>query len=168
MSTARALAVHALARETFAAFGDVIETEGASAFPINGGNAQRFHDLARLDTSANAGHPMLSIFRSRPVSLPLVIAQMERHPLGSQAFMPLGDLPFLIVVAEDAGGTPGELRVFLSNGRQGVNYRRGVWHHPLLALHRVSDFLVVDRGGAGENCEIASLPTEHLIESLPG
>lgn len=168
MSAARPLAVLPLARETFSPYGDVIETGNAQSFAVNSGTAQRFYDLARIDVAAEGGHPLLSIFRGQPVSLPLEIVEMERHPLGSQVFMPIGELPFLIVVAADAGDRPGEPAAFLSNGRQGVNYRRGVWHHPLLSLHKVSDFLVLDRGGTGENCDVARLPAPRVIDRLLG
>ena len=95
------------------------------------------------------------------------LSEVERHPLGSQAFVPLGVIPFLIVVAADgADDRPGEPFAFLSNGRQGVNYRRGVWHHPLLSLGTVSDFLVVDRAGPGENCDVAALTEGYVIEPV--
>lgn len=166
MSAPRPLAVLPLTREAFAPYGDVIETGDAHSFAVNSGTAQRFYDLARIDVTAEGGHPLVSIFRGQPVSLPLEIHEMERHPLGSQVFMPIGELPFLIVVAADAGGRPGDPVAFLSNGRQGVNYRRGTWHHPLLSLHKVSDFLVLDRGGAGENCDVSQLPEPRLIDRL--
>jgi ureidoglycolate lyase len=92
---------------------------------------------------------------------------MERHPLGSQAFMPLSRQPYLVVVAEDEAGRPGALQAFITRGWQGVNYGKGVWHHPLLALGDVgevghvgeaADFIVVDRGGAGLNLEEYELP----------
>ena len=166
MSTPRPLAVQPLTREAFAPYGDVIEAGEAQSFAVNSGTAQRFNDLARIDVAAQGGHPLVSIFRGQPISLPMEISEMERHPLGSQVFMPIGELPFLIVVAADAGDRPGEPVAFLSNGRQGVNYRRGTWHHPLLSLDVVSDFLVLDRGGAGENCDVAPLPSPRLIDRL--
>ena len=89
---------------------------------------------------------------------------MERHPLGSQAFVPLSDAPYLIVVAPAGDLDPAKLRAFSTRGWQGVNYARGVWHHPLLALERVSDFLVVDRGGEGPNCDEAALPQTWCLE----
>jgi len=168
MSAPRVLVVKPLTRAEFAPFGDVIETEGAKFFPINEGSALRFNDLARIDVGTNGGHAVLSIFRGQPVSFPLHLSEVERHPLGSQAFVPLGMLPFLVVVAATApDGQPGEARAFLSNGRQGVNYGRGVWHHPLLSLGRQSDFAVVDRAGPGENCDVAALPEPCVIASPP-
>lgn len=166
MSAPRPLAVQPLTREAFAPYGDVIEAGDAQSFAVNSGTAQRFNDLAHVDVAAQGGHPLVSIFRGQPISLPMQISEMERHPLGSQVFMPIGELPFLIVVAADAGDRPGEPVAFLSNGRQGVNYRRGTWHHPLLSLDVVSDFLVLDRGGAGENCDVAPLPSPRLIDRL--
>lgn len=167
MSAPRKLEVRPLTRAGFALFGDVIEIEGSSAFAINDGSATRFNDLAQIDVTQQGGRAALSVFRGQPVQFPLQLSEVERHPLGSQAFMPMGCVAFLIVVAADAAdGKPGEPFAFLSNGRQGVNYRRGLWHHPLLSLGSVSDFLVVDRAGPGENCDVAALPRRYLIESI--
>jgi len=143
-----------LTREAFAAFGDVIETGGAPGYPINEGTADRFHDLAGVDVDEAGGRALISIFRSRPRDYPLEIRIMERHPIASQAFIPLDRRPFVVIVA--APGTApsaADLRAFLATGSQGVNYHRGVWHHPLLSLEDESDFLVIDRGGEGHNLD---------------
>ncbi|HVY04615.1 MAG TPA: ureidoglycolate lyase [Burkholderiales bacterium] len=167
MSAPRKLVVQPLTRAAFAAFGDVIEIEGAQSFPINGDTCIRYNDLAHLDVAGQGGRAAMSLFRGQPVSFPLEISEVERHPLGSQSFTPMGEIPFLIVVAiNGSNGQPGEPSAFLSNGRQGVNYARGVWHHPLLSLGKVSDFLVIDRAGAGENCDVAPLPARFLIETI--
>jgi ureidoglycolate lyase len=158
-----ALPVERLTAEAFAPFGDVIEARETTAFWINDGQAQRFHDLARVETGAD-GHTLVSLFRSAPSVFPLAVQQMERHPLGSQAFMPLGAHPFLIVVAATTrDDLPGLPRAFLSNGQQGVNYRPGLWHHALVALDVSSDFLVIDRGGPGANCDVLALPAGYVI-----
>nr|WP_203566038.1 ureidoglycolate lyase [Aurantimonas aggregata] len=155
--------VQALTRAAFAPFGDVIETEGAEERLINGGTTTRYHDLARVDVTAEAGRPLISIFRGQPFALPVAIAMMERHPLGSQAFVPLQKTPFLVVVAEDEDGRPGAPLAFLVEDGRGVNYARNVWHHPLLALDTVSDFLVVDRGGVQANLEEAGYPRPYAV-----
>ncbi|MBP0591840.1 ureidoglycolate lyase [Paraburkholderia sp. LEh10] len=152
------LRIERLTREAFAPFGDVIELEGARHYPINGGTTERYHDLAKVDVSTQGGRPLINVFRAQPRSWPIDIAMMERHPLGSQAFVPLSDAPYLIVVAPAGELDPSKLRAFSTRGWQGVNYAKGVWHHPLLALERVSDFLVIDRGGEGPNCDEAPLP----------
>ena len=151
------LRIERLTREAFAPFGDVIELDGARHFPINAGTTERFHDLANVDVSSQGGRPLINVFRAQPRTWPIDITMMERHPLGSQAFVPLSDTRYLIVVAPagDLDGT--RIRAFSTTGWQGVNYAKGVWHHPLLALERVSDFLVVDRGGEGHNCDEVSL-----------
>jgi ureidoglycolate lyase len=154
----------ALSGEAFAPFGDVIETEHRDSRWINDNTCRRFDDLAHIDVAAGGGRPVLSVFEANPQSLPLYIHALERHPLSSQAFFPLEARPFLVVVAEDRpSARAGQLRAFLSSGRQGVNYRRKTWHHPLIALGQISRFLVVDRGGSGENCEELSLDAAVLV-----
>lgn len=147
-----------LTAEAFKPFGDVLETDGMTVELINQGHTQKFADLANI-TLANGGRAQISIYRSSAIELPFRIRTMERHPLGSQAFFPLHDRPFPVVVALP-GCVPGAdtIRVFLSNGRQGVNIHPGVWHHYQLTLDKTSEYLVIDRGGAGENCD------EHLLE----
>ncbi len=163
----RTLRIRKLTRSAFAPFGDVIETRAAHSYLINNDTTRRYHDLANVDVSARGGRPLINIFRAQPTHLPFEIRMMERHPLGSQAFMPLALLRYLIVVAENADdGAPGKVHAFISEGGQGVNYRRGTWHHPLLALDGVNDFMVIDRGGKGNNCDIANLPQPLLIEAL--
>lgn len=167
--TTLALPVEFLTREAFAPFGEVIEIDGADHYPINNGTTERYHDLAEVDATAESGRPLINIFRGIAWTCPIPINMVERHPLGSQAFIPLAPRPFLVVVADPTdSGEPGGLHAFLSAGGQGVNYRRNVWHHPLLALEETTDFLVVDRGGAGENLEEYTFdPPRHVIERLP-
>ena len=143
-----------LSRSAFEPFGDVIETAGDPPSSINQGWAERYHDLAQIDVTAAGGRPLVDLVRTRPRTLPMSIKMVERHALGSQAFVPLARARFIVVVAP-AGATPkpSDLRAFTTNGQQGVNYRPGVWHHPLLALDQVSDFLVLHRGGPTEDCE---------------
>ena len=150
-----------LTGEAFADFGDVIEMNGAHHFSINQGMAERFHDLARIDMGPE-GKALLSIFVARAWPVPIAIRSIERHPLGSQAFMPLQQQDYLVVVTK----TPeiSGLRGFLAKGTQGVNYRRNVWHHPLLALENDSRFLVIDRSGPGNNLEEAMLGEAVYLE----
>lgn len=164
---ARLLPVEPLSREAFASFGDVIEASDAVRhYPINAGNTERYHDLARIEPGPE-GRAIVSIFRGQPRELPFRVVMMERHPQGSQAFVPLSGRPYLVVVAP-AGPTPtaAELRLFLAGAGQGVNYAPGVWHHPLLTLEAVCDFLVVDRSGPGPNCDEVPLDPPALIPRL--
>jgi ureidoglycolate lyase len=155
------LPVEPLSRAAFAPFGDVIEAAAAAnTYAINAGTTTRFHDLATIDTARGDGRTLLSLFRAQPRALPFAITMLERHPLGSQAFVPLSQRPYLVVVAEDPAATP---RAFLATEGQGVNYRAGTWHHPLLALDAVSDFLVIDRGGPGSNCDEVELTVAYQI-----
>jgi len=159
----REIAVRPLSKAAFADFGDVIETKDAEQRLINEGTTTRFHDLADIDVADQDGRPLINIFRGQPFAFPVKIAMMERHPLGSQAFYPLQNRPFLVVVAPDEDGRPGPPLAFLATGDQGVNYAKNVWHHPLLALAAVSNFLVVDRGGASENLQEFSYPGDPFL-----
>jgi ureidoglycolate lyase len=151
----REITVRTLTRQDFEPFGDIIEVDsGSEVVTINDGYATRYHDLGRVDVNEAGGRPLINIFRGRPRPLPLTIHMMERHPLASQAFMPLHNKQFVVVVAPP-GDTlgPNDLSAFITNGMQGVNYARGVWHFPLLVLGEEQDFLIIDRGGDGNNCE---------------
>ena len=150
----RTLMIEPLTKEAFAPFGDVIETDGSDHFMINNGSTMRFHRLADVQTAQPEDKAIISIFRAEALPMPLTIGMLERHPLGSQAFVPLLGNPFLIVVAPVGDEPESEAtRAFVSNGRQGVNYHRGVWHHPVLTIEKRDDFLVVDRSGEGNNCD---------------
>ncbi len=120
----RAVAATPLTADAFAPFGEVLEFRGNPSFQINRGMCDRYHDLADLDFTGEGAAPNISLAHSRPFSLPLNLDMVERHPLGSQAFFPLNDQPFLVIVAPDEGGSPGRPRAFPTNGRQGVNYHR--------------------------------------------
>ena len=163
------LDVRPLSKGEFASFGDVVETGGAELRMINGGSTERFHDLATVDVTAGGGRAIVSLFRGQPFAPPIDIAMMERHPLGSQMFFPLAARPFLAVVAPDEGGKPGAPVAFLCPQGKGVNYAPNVWHHPLLSLDAVSDFLVVDRDGPGNNLEEFDYPgIRYRIDAIPG
>lgn len=145
----------------FAPFGQVIELDGAHHYPINSGMTERYHDLARIELGGVHPRPLISIFRGQPYTLPLDLKLVERHPLGSQAFYPLSDNPWLVIVAEDYSGTPTRLRAFRPGLGQGVNIAMNTWHGVLTPLDRPGDYLVVDRGGDGPNLE------EHYFSAPP-
>lgn len=148
------LAPAPLAAAAFAPFGDVIETAGHAPRYINQGTTRRYDDLARIEVGRDEGRPLLSVFVTQPQPLPLRITMIERHKLGSQAFVPLDGADFLIVVAAPGDDPkPGDLRAFLASNGQGVNYAPGVWHHPVIALRRETRFLVIDRGGEDADCD---------------
>jgi ureidoglycolate lyase len=147
----KTLAIEPLTRAAFEPFGDVIELDGAKQIPINLGTTIRFHDLAKIDVEDEGGRPIVNLFRGQPRPMPFEIKMLERHPLGSQAFLPLNDKPYIVVVAPAGDLSESGVRAFVTRGWQGVNYAKGVWHHPLIALDQVSDFIVVDRGGEGGN-----------------
>jgi ureidoglycolate lyase len=146
-----------LTAEAFAPFGEVIEaSERAERLSINYGSTIRFNDLAHIDVAEGGGHPIVSVFRAKPIQ-PLILKVLERHPLGSQAFMPLHGRPYLVTVAPAGELELANVRIFRAGPGQGVNYAKGVWHHFLLALETESDFLVVDRAGPGENLDEVEL-----------
>jgi ureidoglycolate lyase len=155
-----------LSAAAFAPFGDVLEATGAATKIINRGMCERFHDLARLDFGPD-GQAGISIFRGQPYATPLTLDMLERHPLGSQAFVPLSAEPFLAIVAEDAGGKPGRPRAFVTAPGQGVNYLRGTWHGVLTPLRQPGLFAVIDRIGAGDNLEEHWLQQPWIV-CLPG
>jgi ureidoglycolate lyase len=154
----RTLTAEPLTAEAFAPWGDVIEAVGAS-FPINGGMCDRFHDLARMEFTGEGGRAGISVGWGRPYPLPYAFRLVERHPLGSQAFVPMTEEPFLVVVAPDEAGRPGRPRAFITAPGQGVNYLRNVWHGVLAPLGRAAPFAIVDRIGPGVNLE------EHLYDA---
>ncbi|MCA8863692.1 MULTISPECIES: ureidoglycolate lyase [unclassified Halomonas] len=143
-----------LTAEAFAPFGDVIDARTSASFPINAGRTQRHHDLAKVETLGENAHTLINIFVSQPITLPLELTFLERHPQGSQAFMPLHQERFIVVVAPPGEHiNPSDVRAFVTDGRQGVNYRAGTWHAIQSVLEREGEFLVVDRGGDGNNCD---------------
>lgn len=154
----KTIPIEPLTREAFAPFGDVIDAAGAQAIPINQGFAERCNGLATIDVASEGGNLNVSLFTAQPRPSPVVIALMERHPLGSQLFAPMQDRPWLVVVCANPREAQ-SYRAFRASGRQGVNYARNVWHHPLLVLDPDSRFLVVDRMGPGNNLEEVELGT---------
>ncbi|MEL7172590.1 MAG: ureidoglycolate lyase [Pseudomonadota bacterium] len=151
---------------TFAPFGDVL-APGDAPIMINGGRCERHDDLARL-AFLGGGRARIALFRSQPVSLPFELTLLERHPDGSQAFLPAGPDPWLITVAPDAGGRPGAPLAFHVPGGVGVNLLAGVWHGVLTPLDRPADFWVVDRTGPGANLEEHVLAPPVIIRAESG
>jgi len=147
----RTIPTELLTQAAFAPFGEVLEAAGAPDKIINRGLCGRWHDRARLDFGE--GRAGISIFRAEPRALPYILDLLERHPDGSQAFLPMHEHPFLVIVAPDAGGRPGTPRAFLTAPGQGINLARGTWHGVLTPLHAPGLFAVIDRIGPGANLE---------------
>ena len=160
----KTIEIRPLTREAFAPFGQVIEQDGAPNFPINAGKCTRFHDLAHIETTGEKARPMISLLRGEPYPLPLELKMVERHPLGSQAFIPLGESPFLVVVAEETKNGPAEPIAFRTAPGQGVNIAMNTWHGVLTPLQRECDFIVVDRGGEGNNLEEHHFDVPHIVQ----
>ena len=159
----RTIVARPLTARAFAPFGEVIERRPEPDQIINAGLCGRHHDLARLDFAD--GRAGISLFDARPRALPHRVDLLERHPLGSQAFVPMTEHPFLVVVAPDEGGAPGRPLAFLTSPGQGVNLRRGTWHGVLTPLHAPGLFAVVDRIGDGPNLEEHPLGDPWIVEA---
>jgi ureidoglycolate lyase len=154
------LALEPLTSEAFAAFGDVLDARApCERFAINDGRTQRHHAISRVQCAAGDDSVIISVFRATPVDADFTLTRLERHPLGSQAFISLGSHPYAVVVAPPGELDESRIRGFLAQPSQGVNYHMGTWHHYLLALEAASDFVVIDRAGAGDNCDEQALAT---------
>lgn len=151
-----------LTAEAFAPFGDVLDASGAPDKIINQGKCGRFHDRARLDFGG--GRAGISIFKGDKRTLPLTLEMVERHPLGSQAFVPMAADPFLVVVADDDNGTPTDPQAFVTAPGQGINFHRGTWHGVLTPLAEPGLFAVIDRIGDGANLEEHWFDTPYTIQ----
>jgi len=152
-----------LTTDAFAPFGDVLDISGTPDKIINQGMCGRFHDRANMDFAD--GRAGISLFNATPRALPITLDIMERHPDGSQAFLPMSLDPFVVVVAPDDGGQPGQPIGFITSAGQGVNYHRNTWHGVLTPLHAPGLFAVVDRIGDGPNLQEHWFDTPYLITS---
>mgnify|MGYP001263851208 CR=1 FL=1 len=150
-------------RSNFAAYGDLITTEDVKPMDINAGYAKRFDNLANLNTSKDGGKTIVSIFSALKRTFPMIVDMMEKHPLGSQAFMPMKETTFLCFVAPQ-GEYPeiNKIQSFIIPPRTGINYKPGIWHFPLIATEDIN-FLVIDRMGKGENLIIHKFEKEKII-----
>jgi len=155
-----------LTSERFAPYGDVIEASLDKSNAMNEARFQRFDDLC--DVNVGDGDVAISVARCRaPTTLPLRVDMVERHPLGSQAFVPLTPCLMVLLVAPPGESVEAsQLRAFVTNGRQGINYHRGTWHMPLIAFDAGQEFLIVDRGGEEANCEQHTLDAAVILEAV--
>ena len=152
-----------ITNENFSKFGDMITTANIKPIEINEGYAKRFDGIANLNTSKDSGETTISIFSALKRSFPMKIDMMEKHPLGSQAFIPMKQTTFLVLVAPE-GNKPdlNKIEAFVIPPEIGVNYNPGTWHFPLIATEDMN-FLVVDRKGSGDNLVIEYLEKEEII-----
>lgn len=159
----KVIKTQALTAQAFAPFGDVLAIVGDPTVMINQGKCARYSDLATLDFSD--GQAGISMFKSAIRTLPYQLDMVERHPDGSQAFIPMGQQPFMVVVADDMNGVPVNPQAFIAATGQAINFHRGTWHGVLTPLHEPGLFAVVDRIGGGENLEEYYFETPYLIEA---
>ena len=147
------ITVEPLTADVFEPFGEILEAVGDPDMVINQGLCGRYHDLARIDVAGDRARAGISLFRSEKRTLPYQLNLVERHPLGSQAFLPMTMEPFLVIVCPDENGRPGKPRAFRTRPGQGVNYFRNTWHGVLTPLSDPGLFAVIDRIGDGSNLE---------------
>ena len=154
-----------ITRENFSPYGDLISSDSIEPININAGYAKRFDNLAKINTSKNNGETIVSIFSALKRSFPMKIDMMEKHPLGSQAFVPMKETVFISFVAP-AGDAPeiNKIQSFIIPPKMGVNYKPGIWHFPLISTED-TNFLVIDRKGTGENLIIHKFKKEKIILS---
>ena len=152
-----------ITKKNFSKFGDMITTDNIKPLEINNGYAKRFDGIANLDTSKENGETTICIFSALKRSFPMKIDMMEKHPLGSQAFVPMKETTFLAFVAP-----PGDLpeiekiKSFVVPPKKGINYKPGVWHFPLISTED-TDFLVIDRKGSGDNLIIHNFSQDEVL-----
>ena len=151
-----------ITRENFASYGDLISSNAIKPMDINEGYAKRFDDLAKINTSKDKGKTVVSIFSALKRSFPMKIDMMEKHPLGSQAFIPMKETTFLAFVApEEEKLNLNKIEAFIIPPGIGINYNPGTWHFPLISTEDMN-FLVVDRKGSGDNLVIENLDKENI------
>ena len=152
-----------ISKENFATFGDLISSDNVEPMDINAGYAKRFDNLADINTSKDKGETIVSIFSALKRSFPMEINMMEKHPLGSQAFIPMKETIFLSFVAPP-GDAPeiNKIQSFIIPPKMGINYKPGIWHFPLISTED-TDFLVIDRKGSGNNIITHKFDNEKII-----
>ena len=151
-----------ITRKNFKKFGDVISTKKIKSININDGYAKRFNDLCRINTSSKKGSTIVSIFSAKKRKFPMNIKMMEKHSLGSQAFIPMEETTFLIFVApKEKKPNIKKLKSFIIPEQIGINYRPGIWHFPLISTKNMN-FLVIDRKGKGNNLTIHNFKNEKI------
>ncbi len=161
------ISLEPLDKANFAPFGDVIDLN-ADWFPINQGTTRRYHALGGVQLLGEGAQGVISLAVAKRAATPITVRMLERHPLGSQAWIPRTQAPFIVVVAPNGSDDkPDEsrIRAFYARADQGVNYHAGVWHHPLLSLAEEGQFIVVDRDGPGNNCDEADLASVRRVEA---
>ena len=152
-----------ITRKNFAEYGDLISSDDINSMDINAGYAKRFDNLANINTSKDEGKTIISIFSALKRTFPMKIDMMEKHPLGSQAFIPMKETTFLSFVAP-SGKSPdiSKIQSFIIPPKTGINYKPGIWHFPLISTED-TNFLVIDRKGSGENLIIHKFDKEKVV-----
>jgi ureidoglycolate lyase len=152
-----------ITKKKFSKFGEVIDAKKRRPLIINNGYAKRFHDLGKINTSLKKGNPIISIFSAKKRRFPMKINMMEKHPLGSQAFIPMKETIFLVLVApRGKKPTINKIQSFIVPKQTGINYKPGIWHFPLIS-NKNMNFLVIDRKGKGNNLIVHNFKKEKIL-----
>ena len=150
-------------KENFSKFGELVTTEGLKSIDINNGYAKRFEEAVKLDTLQDRGETTISIFSALKRTFPMKIDMMEQHPLGSQAFIPMKETTFLVLVAPKSDKPDlNKIESFIIPPGVGINYKSGTWHFPLISTEDMN-FLVIDRKGSGNNLKIENLDKDQIV-----
>jgi ureidoglycolate lyase len=161
----RVVVVKPLDREAYRPFGDVIAADdGVAPVSANEGTADKFERLAALENlRPDKATLAVSVFRCTPGVVPMEIALLERHLRSTQIFIPMIARRLLVVVARaDASGERPDLSTlaaFIAAPGQGISYRPGIWHHPMIALDGAAELACfVHEDGTDDDCEIVRYP----------
>jgi len=159
-----------LTKEAFLPYGDVIEIDGAKHFSMNDDGLERYYDLANVDVDHECGGKVVISITTcnRQDSMPYQMYCIERHPKGSQAFVPMNSISPLIIAVTEPSDTVdlSKIKAFISNGKQGINYNKNVWHMPAICLDANQQFMIIDRGGKGDNCDLVKFTDKKITISL--
>ena len=150
-----------ICKDNFKPFGDIIEYDKEKSFIINQRTTERFDSLATVNVKY--GNPIISLFKANPRKLPLEVQFLEKHPYGTQAFFPLNNYPWLVIVSSSTN--PNSIICFSLKGNQGIQYNIDTWHYPLITLHKKQDFIVIDRDNSNENINVMKLKEKILINN---
>lgn len=164
------LRVISVTKIAFEPFGWLVET-GDSGRAANNGTARRHDVHAHTAADIPPGSRLVtSIFEATRQQPAPAITMLERHVNSVQLIMPLGGAGHIVVVSQaGADGTPdlSTLAAFAFTASQGMVYRKGLWHHPIMAVGADARFLVQSwQNGTEADCEIRAIGPVALAQDV--